>query len=160
MRGMMAAMWCLLLLGIAWANPLGPCRDVPPEALLKPVVQAVDAYGRRQRPTALMVVHDDRVVARWGDVSSRANVRSVRKSLLSALIGIAVSEGRLTLDHTIAGLGIDDRPGPLMAAEKRATVADLLAARSEFFLQADTPPAEAAHREAAEFLARRLSGAP
>jgi hypothetical protein len=41
-----------------------------------------------------MILEGDRVIIRWGDVGRRVNVHSVRKSLLSALYGIAIAEGR------------------------------------------------------------------
>ena len=50
-----------------------------------------------------MVVHDGRVVAAWGDVARTVNVASVRKSVLSALYGIAVAEGRIDLDTDARG---------------------------------------------------------
>jgi hypothetical protein len=54
----------------------------------------------------------------------------VRKSLLSALYGIAVAEGRIDLKRTLGELGINDREPALEATEKSATVRDLLMARS------------------------------
>jgi CubicO group peptidase (beta-lactamase class C family) len=55
-----------------------------------------------------MVVHDGRVVAAWGDVARTVNVASVRKSVLSALYGIAVAEGRIDITRTLAELAIQD----------------------------------------------------
>jgi len=80
-----------------------------------------------------MVVQDSKVIASWGNVSRKINVASIRKSLLSALYGIAVSEGRINLDSTLADLGIDDKPPGVTAAEKQATVRDLLMARSGIY---------------------------
>jgi CubicO group peptidase (beta-lactamase class C family) len=57
----------------------------------------------------------------------------MRKSLLSALIGIHVDEGRIDLNRTMAQLGIDDRPPALSESEKRATVGDLIKARSGIY---------------------------
>ena len=42
-----------------------------------------------------MVVHRGAFVAEWGDTSARTPLASVRKSLLSALIGIAAEWGGL-----------------------------------------------------------------
>lgn len=80
-----------------------------------------------------MVVQDGKVIASWGDVSRKVNVASVRKSLVSALFGIAVAEGRINLGSTLADLGIDDKPPALTEGEKRATVRDLLMARSGIY---------------------------
>jgi CubicO group peptidase (beta-lactamase class C family) len=73
------------------------------------------------------------------------NVRSIRKSLISALYGIGVAEGRIRLDQTIGELGIDDRPPSLSEFEKQATIRDLLTARSEIYHAGayETPDAKA-----------------
>jgi CubicO group peptidase (beta-lactamase class C family) len=78
-------------------------------------------------------VQDDRVIARCGDARKRVNVHSVRKSLLSALYGIAISEGSISLSSALAQLGIDDKPPSLTDVEKQATVRDLLMARSGIY---------------------------
>jgi CubicO group peptidase (beta-lactamase class C family) len=96
-------------------------------------LKAAQEYAANLKPTAIMVVQDGKVIAGWGDVSRKVNVASVRKSLLSALYGIAVSEGRIDLGSPLADLGIDDKPPALTAGEKRATVRDLLMARSGIY---------------------------
>lgn len=93
----------------------------------------VDRYFAERKPTALMVVQDGRVVATWGDVRRRVNVYSVRKSLISALYGIAAAEGKVDPDATLAALGIDDKPPSLTDIEKTARVRDLLMARSGIY---------------------------
>jgi CubicO group peptidase (beta-lactamase class C family) len=80
-----------------------------------------------------MIVQDGRVIASWGDASHKVNVASVRKSLLSALYGIAVGEGRINLSSSLADLRIDDNAPRLTATEKTATVRDLLMARSGIY---------------------------
>lgn len=87
------------------------------------------AYADSIGTVALMIVRDGIVVAQWGDVARRLHAFSVRKSLQSALMGIAVSRGVLDTNATLAGLGIDDDP-PLSEAERTARVVDLLTARS------------------------------
>ena len=81
---------------------------------------------------AVMIVHRGRIVAQWGDVTARYKCHSIRKSLLSALIGIHVDEGRVDLERTLAELGIDDLDG-LTEREQAATVLDLLMARSGIY---------------------------
>jgi CubicO group peptidase (beta-lactamase class C family) len=78
---------------------------------------------------ALMLVVDGLVLHAQGAVDRRFNVHSIRKSLLSALVGIHVAEGRIELEATLTQLGIDDALG-LTARERLATVLDLLCARS------------------------------
>lgn len=67
--------------------------------------------------------------AGWGETRRPVNVRSVRKSLVSALYGAAAADTPIDLGATLEELGIDDRAG-LSRAEKRARVRDLLTARS------------------------------
>lgn len=78
---------------------------------------------------AVMVVEDGLVVAQWGDVERRYKCHSIRKSLLSALIGPHVQTGAIDLGKTLEELGIDDREG-LTPREKAAKVLDLVMARS------------------------------
>jgi len=91
------------------------------------------ALSRQIHSTAFMAIHHGAVVAEWGDTSARTELASVRKSLLSALIGIAVAEKRISLDHTLAELGIDDNAPQLTEVEKQATVRMLLQARSGIY---------------------------
>lgn len=81
---------------------------------------------------AVMIVQGGREVASWGDITRRYNCHSIRKSFLSALIGLAVEDGSIDLSLTLETLGIDDVEG-LSAAEKQATIYDLLTARSGIY---------------------------
>jgi hypothetical protein len=56
-----------------------------------------------------------------------------RKSLISALDGIAMAEGRISLSSTLAQLAVDDKPPSLTDAEKQATVRDLMMARTGIY---------------------------
>jgi CubicO group peptidase (beta-lactamase class C family) len=80
--------------------------------------------------TAVFVVHRGQAVAQWGDVTRPINFRSGRKSLLNALIGIAIERGTISLRQSLAELSIDDTAPALEENEKRATVADLITSRS------------------------------
>jgi CubicO group peptidase (beta-lactamase class C family) len=91
--------------------------------------QAV-AYAMAQGSTSGMIVHQGAVIARWGDVARKSPLHSVRKSFMSALVGIAVARGQMRLDDTLAQLGIDDNAPALSPVEKQATVRMLLEARS------------------------------
>ncbi|WGD31765.1 serine hydrolase [Ancylobacter sp. WKF20] len=94
---------------------------------------AAQAQAVRLGTTAVVVLQHGRPVAGWGEVARKVDVASVRKSLLGALIGIAVAEGRLALDATLADLGIDDVPPALTDEERQATLRDLLMARSGIY---------------------------
>jgi CubicO group peptidase (beta-lactamase class C family) len=79
--------------------------------------------------TGLMAVVGGRVLLEHGDVRAVSYLASVRKSVLSMLFGIAVANGTVKLDRTLAEIGIDDIGG-LTPVEREATVRDLLSARS------------------------------
>lgn len=93
-------------------------------------LEAAKKYSASLKPTAVMVVQDGKAIAIWGDVNHKVNVASVRKSLLSALYGITVFEGRINLSSSFGDLGIDDKAPSLTAEEKTATVRDLIMSRS------------------------------
>ena len=104
-------------------------------------------YSAISGSSAVMVVHRGRVVAEWGDTHRRVDVASVRKSLLGALLGIALEEGRVKLSDTLGQLGIDDKQPSLTPTEMQATLADLLTSRSGVYHAIDLePPAVAAQR--------------
>ncbi|NPU64154.1 serine hydrolase [Bradyrhizobium sp. 83012] len=128
------AVFGAVLLGSCWAHaePGRNWQAAGPDE--KPwsasIAREVQEFAVEQKPTAIMVVRDDDIVASFGDLGAKVNVRSVRKSLLSALYGIAVEDGRIDLDSTLAALEIDDIPPALSPVEKTATVRQLLTARS------------------------------
>jgi CubicO group peptidase (beta-lactamase class C family) len=93
------------------------------------------AYAKRIGSAAVMVVDNGVVVAAWGDVTHKYFCHSMRKSLMSALYGIYVAEGKIDLTATLKDLAIDDKT-PLSDVEKTATVKDLLSARSGVYIEA------------------------
>jgi CubicO group peptidase (beta-lactamase class C family) len=93
------------------------------------------AYSKRIGSAAVMIVDDGVVVDAWGDLEYKYHCHSMRKSLISALVGIYVADGKIDLTQTLGELGIDDVT-PLTEVEKTATIADLLSARSGVYLKA------------------------
>jgi len=89
-----------------------------------------EAWSQTIGTSAVVIVQHGAIVAEWGDVTGNILLNSARKSLLSALIGIAVGHHQIDPNATLARLGIDDNPPSLTAEEKQATVRDLLEARS------------------------------
>ena len=104
---------------------------------LAAAMKAAEAFGS----IAAMVIHEGAVVAASGRRSEKVLVRSIRKSFLSALFGIAVHEGKMDLDASMADFGIDDVDA-LTSQEKEATVRDLLKARSGIYHAALAASAE------------------
>ncbi|MBU0754089.1 MAG: serine hydrolase, partial [Planctomycetes bacterium] len=90
---------------------------------------------------AAMVIFDGAVLAAWGDIERRFMCHSMRKSVMSALWGVHVDRGDVDISKTLAQLGIDDMEPALTEIEKRATILDLLKARSGVYrLAAYEPP--------------------
>jgi CubicO group peptidase (beta-lactamase class C family) len=79
--------------------------------------------------TGLVVVDRGRVVYQYGDIQELSYVASVRKSFLSAMYGYWVENGTIKLDATLEQLNIDD-VGGLLPIEKKATIRDVITARS------------------------------
>jgi CubicO group peptidase (beta-lactamase class C family) len=136
---LVAAVLCLLLAARVAAAadrfPEAAWERIDPEAAGWSTGKLAKAQQWSQRigSTAVMVVHRGAVVAEWGDTSARTPLASVRKSLLGALIGIAVERGEIDLSRPIGALGIDDNEPSLTAEEKSATVRDLLMSRSGIY---------------------------
>lgn len=125
----------LICSGLATAEPgiEWKFRDSKGLAQSSPIQDAVRNYARKYRPTAIMVVQNGLVVATTGDVTRKVNVRSVRKSFLSALFGIAVERGQIDIENTLDQLSVDDTAPSLTPEEKQATVRQLLMARSGIY---------------------------
>lgn len=86
-------------------------------------------FSKSIHSAAVVIIENGIIVAEWGDITGRFKLHSVRKSLMSAMIGILVDENRLNPAYTLKQLQITDTGG-LSPKEERATVHDLLTARS------------------------------
>ncbi len=91
------------------------------------------AFSETLDTEAVVIVTRGKILDSWGAVDKKFNVHSIRKSLLSALCGIEVENGRLKLEWTMKELGIDDNEPSLSDAEKQATVHDLMKSRSGIY---------------------------
>jgi CubicO group peptidase (beta-lactamase class C family) len=85
---------------------------------------------------AFMIVTRGKVVAAWGATTRTFWTHSVRKSFMSALIGLAVAEGKIDTSRTLGELGITEKGTTLTAQERQARVLDLLQARSGVYIAA------------------------
>jgi CubicO group peptidase (beta-lactamase class C family) len=74
------------------------------------------AYSKQIGSAAVMIVDGGVVVDSWGDITRRFQCHSMRKSLMSALIGVHVDQGDIDLSKTMGDLGID-RMEPSLTAE-------------------------------------------
>lgn len=85
--------------------------------------------------TGLVIVHKGQIVFDYGDIEENSYIASCRKSVLAMLYGRYVEEGQIDLNKTLEDLKIDDVT-PLLPQEKKATVQDLISARSGIYLKA------------------------
>jgi CubicO group peptidase (beta-lactamase class C family) len=121
------------------------------------LIEQARSFGEQVGTAAFMVVQHGKVVVSFGATDQRLDLHSMRKSLLSALIGIAVADGALKLDSTLADLHVDDNWPSLTEAEKRATIRDLIGSRSGVYhaalyetdSQRATRPARGSHEHGA-----------
>ena len=79
--------------------------------------------------TGMFVVQHGKVLFQYGDILELSYLASCRKSVLSMLYGPFVENGKIDLNKTIEQLGLDDKGG-LLPIERKATIKDLLTARS------------------------------
>ena len=104
-------------------------------------LKAARAYAGTIKTAAVMIIQDGAIVDEWGDNAKKYLCHSMRKSMLSALYGIHVEQGKINLEGTLDALGIDDNVPALTKEEKQATVRDLIRARSGVYhpALAETP---------------------
>ena len=93
-------------------------------------------YARKINSAAVMIVDNGIVIDAWGDISRNFRCHSMRKSLMSGLIGTYIADGTLDLSKNLAELNINDYPNQLSETEKRATLGDLITARSGIYIEA------------------------
>ncbi len=110
-------------------------KAVEPEKLGWSSAKLAEArnYSKMIRSAAVMIVDNGVVVDAWGDLTRKFYCHSIRKSFLSALIGIHIAEGNIDLSKTMEELSIDDYEPSLTPVEKQATVFDLIRARSGIY---------------------------
>jgi CubicO group peptidase (beta-lactamase class C family) len=79
--------------------------------------------------TGVVVIQSGKILFEYGDTKETSYIASCRKSILSMLYGPFVADGTIDLAASIEQLHIDD-VGGLLPEEKKATIKDLLTARS------------------------------
>jgi len=135
----------LLLCALIFISACSISYELPDEAatLSSPVVLDASAIEQAHRFLAektsfdaFVALQGETMVARWGEADLPINTHSVRKSLLSALFGIAISKGLISPDASIASFRINEPDQPLTELELSATVRDLLKSRSGIYLEA------------------------
>ena len=82
--------------------------------------------------TGVEIIVGGEEIFQYGAVTRLSYIASCRKSILAMLYGKYVENGTIDLKKTVGDLGIDDVQG-LLPIEKKATVYDLITARSGVF---------------------------
>lgn len=101
------------------------------EALTRFIVDSANTTG-------MMVIHHGKVIYTFGDIEELSYIASCRKSVLAMLYGPFVENGKINLNTTLEQLQIDDVNG-LLPIEKKATIQNLLTARSGVYHDASYP---------------------
>lgn len=96
-------------------------------------LKIADDFARTLQTGAYILVEHGVIVHELGAVSRPMNIHSMRKSILSVLMGIYRDRGVVNLDKTLADLGVDDKKGELSPAERQATVRQLMQSRSGIY---------------------------
>lgn len=142
MRFINLLVWLLFLLVTVDAQPgKSWLQDPHPEASgwdLQKLALLKKYLADSTQITGYMVVRDDRVIFEFGDISEVSYIASCRKSVLAILYGAYIKSGKIKLHSTLAELKMND-VGGLSNEEKKATVQDLLSARSGVFHAASYP---------------------
>ena len=89
--------------------------------------------------SGLMIISEGHILMEYGNNTRRFMAHSIRKSFLSALFGIYIDRGIIDPGLSLEELGIDDK-GRLTETEKKATIIDLLSARSGVYLPSAYSP--------------------
>lgn len=92
------------------------------------------AWLKTQDTTGMMVVVGGRVFFEYGNVVETSKITTVRKSLLGMLFGKYIAKSASVLHATVKDLGLDDLE-PFEQIEERATLQDLLMARSGIYMR-------------------------
>ncbi len=144
-----------------------PLEDVPDSRSLQATFPPADGWSEERLEearrfaessgvSAVVVLAEGRLVAEWGATDRRIDAHSVRKSLVSALLGGAVDQGLITTNKSLESLDVNDAP-TLSGQERQATLADLLTSRSGIYRESvknDTErdrPQPGAHRPGVHF---------
>ena len=132
------------------SNPVFP--DSSWEKLEKPYLLGWDSIRLSElkkfvidssHTTGLVIIHKGKMLFEFGDITELSYLASARKSVLAMIYGPFVSSGRIKLSKSLLEMQFDDRSG-LLPGEKKATILDLLTARSGIYHAASNPGDERA----------------
>ncbi len=138
-RALLALLLVIIAVPSIAARPARSCADLPVARNVASLgwdragLQRARDAARKGGAAAFMVVTAGKVVIADGALSKPMLLASVRKSIMSAMIGQAIAEGAMARTDPISKFGINE-DSPLTDTERSATVRDLLMARSGVYL--------------------------
>lgn len=112
--------------------PAEPAIDVEALGYSASGLQKLDRYVVAKSTHSMRVSIGGQLLYAHGPQDETTYIASVRKSVLAMLYGPFVADGSIDLDATLADIGFDDTGG-LLPIEKRATIRDLISARSGIY---------------------------
>lgn len=137
----------LVFPGVEWVKVKPESAGYSSEKL-----EVLRAWLKTQKTTAMHLSVNGREIFEYGDVRRSSKIASVRKSILAMLYGNYVVSGKIDLNKNVVQLGLDDVQ-PFLEIEKRATLYNLLTARSGIYHAT-------ANKDLTELSPRRGSQAP
>jgi CubicO group peptidase (beta-lactamase class C family) len=123
-------------------------------------LEALRAWLKTQGTTAMMVVVQGRVIFAYGDVSLVSKVASVRKSVLDMLYGKYVMNNTIDVGKNVKELGLEDPKTPFYPMEAKASLIQLLAARSCVYLPERAHPGNLSDWDQGRYMPPRNSCFP
>lgn len=161
------ALTALGLAVLAVARPVGAADwsvSTPADQNLDPdhLDRGLDRLMALDGLRSVLVIRDGQIVAERGPTSRSTNIKSASKSLLSALVGIALERGEIeSLDQTVAEL-LPEQAANLPEAKRRITLGNLMSMESGLeSTSGDAYGAWVASRDwAAAALERPMDGTP
>lgn len=119
------------------SNPAGEWETVSPESqgYSSARLEVLRAWLKTEPTSSMMAIANGKVIFSYGDVAHVSKIASVRKSVLSMLMGKYVVTGKLDMGKTVKQLGLDDKI-PFTPLEEKATLEHLMTARSGIYRDA------------------------
>ena len=137
-------------------------QQVKPEAVgySSSKLEALRAWVKTQDTGSMMVVVQGRVIFSYGDVSHASKIASVRKSVIDMLYGKYLMNNTIDVGKNVKELGLEDPKTPFYPMEAKATLIQLLAARSCIYLPEREHPGDLSDGDQGRFMPPRNSCYP
>jgi CubicO group peptidase (beta-lactamase class C family) len=142
--------------------PAADWQQVAPESVgySSAKLEALRAWVKTQDTGSMMVVVQGRVIFSYGDVAHASKIASARKSVLDMLYGKYVMNNTIDVGKNVKELGLEDPKAPFYPMEAKATLIQLLAARSCIYLPERVHPGDLSDGDQGRFMPPRNSCFP